>query len=261
MSRASFPVVLLCSSLLLPACGGSDEEPGPENDIVFAEASASERQAVARAAIGERSFEAMALLMSAEASSFMTLTCPTRTENGTTVTLEADGCTGANGAIYRGRIVAVNAPSLFSPTVPTGPMSIEFDDFHMEKAPFDTDLTAVHGTITRSEQAEGLPYEAGVDATFVGAETVSLAMTMHCVPDGAITSCHIASSEAAGVVEGVGRFLVTGDLVMAGHTSGSVALVGEDVLALDLDGAAGGCAPATIQEVATDRICLGTIAP
>lgn len=228
----------LLAFTLAAACGGGGDE-APRGTARFAGATEANRDLAIQTAMGLPAVMAFLSYMGAEFDSLDQIGCPVRTEADGVVTLTADNCTGPDGGVYDGRIVARNAPSwadvFGEPSYDAAkPMEIELQQW-------SKDGVVIDGRLWQSSPEPQGAYSSELELTITGTGTMEIAMESSCAQE----SC---TNEGFATLEGIGSFGIHAELVSAGDNEigGWVELLGADTLRVDFDATADDCAPYTI---------------
>jgi len=236
---------LLLSTSLLTACG-TDAEPDPDQDL-NAEFSSADELHRARAISTALGFDyGMAYFVGAAYSGLDEPDgCPRIVTDGS-VTTVTGGCDGDSGR-FDGRIVLDNVPQLFGgedANDPTKPQVLTFEAFETED---EDGAWTIDGEIRLADLTQvSAQLALGIDGLNASSDLRMTCEAQDCT----------AGAGSWVDVEGVGTASVSGTWNLdSDDPSGKVTLTGAEVLVVDLDAAADGCIPYSIDGAAAGELC------
>jgi len=244
LSRLAYSLAT-ATFLHLAACGSDGAAPAQ-----FAKASDLQKE---RAIIAGAGMDAgLALFLgSAYGSAPTTSTCPRVARSGDTVTVTT-GCTSSSGDKLSGSVIAKNPPPFLGGGTydPAQPSVVTFEGFRIDDSSDDNEDFALDGQVTLATTGA---MTADLIVTMAGLEVRSA---------GTWTRTADRSSASAGStieLTGLGEAEIQGAWNMDSDApGGAIELHGVDVLRADFDRIAAGCAPLTVDGVASGQICQDT---
>lgn len=259
------PALFVLAGCPSPVDPPKDDGPNEPELARFADATDAQRAAAVQTALGFGPVMGVLAQMQADADARSVdeenqpSGCPSYTvlsEAPLVVRYAASSCTGPSGITWDGTLDAENPMTFDDPTVGEGGMALAFDGFSLD------DGALVQRFDGEWSQSDVRP---GFDATATFDLRVGVAADEWWIAGGtAITwedgrQRSVCDAGTVGSVLGLGEFDVACDVLAFGERdgSGTVTLVGEDTLEVDMTPDAEGCLPATVDGEAISPICLG----